>query len=44
MKKMVRAYLESPKAQARKNTKANDDIRRIERILDKIHREIAKES
>lgn len=44
MQKMISVYLASPKAAARKNTRANDDIRRIERTLEKMRREMAVSS
>lgn len=42
MQKMIAAYLSSPKAAARKNSRANDDIRKIERTLEKMRREMVR--
>lgn len=44
MQKMIVSYLDSPKASVRKNSKANDDIRRIERTLERMRREMVVES
>lgn len=42
MQKMIETYLNSPKVLARKKTKANNDIRRIQRTLEKMRCEMTK--